>query len=589
MKTQKFLIIMVALLLLPQLLTSLPKISAEPAFSQELSKIKVDSVIHNVELLEGGLIIINDTVTVSSNESIRVDFPIGFPYDFAPYLLKCFATTPQNEVIPVTLDYGLGKPGFYGVLVALTSMGEKFEINSTPKNFTVTFIFSGPIVMEDKFITLNFTLFPSLTLNSQTCNTTIIVPTTLTFSEASFTYDKLDTVGQKNYYYLNSTFLEKFAYNKAKAWLRLRISEKFTYAEIEKLERKIEVDLSGNIDVTDTYYIKNKGSESINRIEFYFPREGYDFVIENTIGLKISDVDEEDIESNELSIPKVGPNETISFLLDYKLNSSTILSKVNSNFKINLSIGRMTPLLIRELVILFKAPQGARLELSNSTVLLASNFRREILHDSVKFVLNYFTPLDRFQTEITCKLNVFWVSYPYTLIALFSSALILFGAILWRKPSLTPVTAPTTVPKVTVSPKTFRKFVESYEERIKIMSRIERLEEQARKRKISRRQYKVRKTMLENKLSSLTKDIADLKEQIRHSGPRYAEIIRQLEIAEAQLEEAEAGMKRVRNRYRRGEISREAYRRLLDEHERRIEEANVMIQGALLRLREEYH
>ena len=106
--------------------------------------------------------------------------------------------------------------------------------------------------------------------------------------------------------------------------------------------------------------------------------------------------------------------------------------------------------------------------------------------------------------------------------------------------------------------------------------------------KMSRRQYKVRKTMLGNKRSSLSKDLADLRETIRRSGPRYADIIRQLEIAEARLEEAEAGIRRVRSRYRRGEISREAYRRLLEEHEKRVDEANLKIEGALLRLREEY-
>ena len=95
--------------------------------------------------------------------------------------------------------------------------------------------------------------------------------------------------------------------------------------------------------------------------------------------------------------------------------------------------------------------------------------------------------------------------------------------------------------------------------------------------------------MLENRLSSLSKDLSSLRERIRSSGPRYASIIRQLEVAEAQLEEAEAGIRRIRTRYRRGEISREAYRRLLDEHERRKEEAHLLIEGALLRLREEFH
>ena len=215
---------------------------------------------------------------------------------------------------------------------------------------------------------------------------------------------------------------------------------------------------------------------------------------------------------------------------------------------------------------------------------MASSIERDLSKDSVTFTLHNFTMGDSFQATIVYRMNVFWASYPYTLIALISSSVILLGVFARRRPG----PAPVAVPKVVVSPKIFRRFVESYEERIKIMSRIERLEEQARKGKIPRRQFKVRKTMLENKLSSLSKDLAELRERIRRSGPRYADIIRQLEIAEAQLEEAEAGIRRVRSRYRRGEISREAYRRLLEEHEKRIDEANLKIEGALLRLREEY-
>jgi len=581
MTMKKSLIFILALLLLSQILILLPKTLADSSFSNDLSKIKVDKIVHTVKLLDGGLIVINDTITVSADENVNVNFPIGFPHDYAQYLIKCRAVADNRE-IPIVPDYGLGFPGFYGVLVNLTSIEDEFKINSIPKNFTVTFIFSGPIVAEDNFLTVNFTLFPSLTIDAQKCYTTVIFPDSLSLTEASFTYNKTETKEKKNYYYLNPTPLEKFAYSKAKAWLRLRVSGAFVYAEIEKLERNIEVDLYGNINVKDIYYLVNKGTKTIDQITIFFPKEGYDFVVESAIGTKFSDVSKEDLESNRLHIPSIGPNEKNVFLLVYKLNS-TILSKIDGKYKLNISINKITPILIKKLEISFISPQGISFEPS-SIVSTASSIKRDLSKDSVTFTLRDFTIVDSFQVTIIYRVNVFWASYPYTLIALISSSVILLGVFARRRPG----PAPVAVPKVVVSPKIFRRFVESYEERIKIMSKIERLEEQARKGKIPRRQYKVRKTMLENKLSSLSKDLAGLKERIRRSGPRYADIIRQLEIAEAQLEEAEAGIRRVRSRYRRGEISREAYRRLLEEHEKRMDEANLKIEGALLRLREEY-
>ena len=583
MTAKKSLIFILALLLLSQILILLPKTLANSSLSNDLSKIKVNKIAHTVELLDGGLIVINDTITVSADENVSVNFPIGFPHDYAQYLIKCKAVA-DNKEIPIVPDYGLGSPGFYGVLVNLTSIEDEFKINSTPKNFTVTFIFSELIKVEDNSLTLNFTLFPSLPVDAKVCNTTVIFPSSLSLVEASFTYNGSKVEGNKRYYYLSLAPLKKFAYDEAKAWLRL--SGTFTYAEIEKLERKIEIDVHGSISVRDVYHIVNKGTEDIDEITVFFPKEGYNFIVEDSAGIKVSEVKRTDKERNKLGIPTVGPNEKNVFSLVYKLNSTAVLSKNGDKYKLSMSISKFTPLLIRELTISFIAPQGISFEPQMNVYSLASSIKRDFSKDIITFTLRDFTmfDFDKFQVEITYKTNVFWASYPYTLITLVASAVILLGFFARRKPG----PAPTVTPKIVISPKVFRKFVNGYEERIKIMSRLDRLEEQMRKGKISRRQYKVRKTMLENKLSSLSKDLADLRETIRRSGPRYADIIRQLEIAEAQLEEAEAGIRRVRSRYRRGEISREAYRRLLEEHEKRVDEANLKIEGALLRLREEY-
>ena len=76
MSTKHLLIIMLALLFF-QIPVFIPNASANSAFTQDMSKIKVHSVAHTVELLEGGLIVINDTLTVSADENVSVNFPIA--------------------------------------------------------------------------------------------------------------------------------------------------------------------------------------------------------------------------------------------------------------------------------------------------------------------------------------------------------------------------------------------------------------------------------------------------------------------------------------------------------------------------------
>jgi len=63
--------------------------------------------------------------------------------------------------------------------------------------------------------------------------------------------------------------------------------------------------------------------------------------------------------------------------------------------------------------------------------------------------------------------------------------------------------------------------------------------------------------------------------------------MRQLEVAETEINEAEANVKSVEARHNRGEISLEAYRKLSADYQRRKENAETTIDGVLLRLREE--
>ena len=586
MKPTKIIIIMVTLLFISSSIFTIPRISAENGiFDSSLSKIKINKVEHTVELLEGGLIIVNDTLTVSSlnsSQTIKLKgFPIGLPYDFAQYLIKCFAYDHEAQrEIPVVLDYGLGKAGFYGVLVNFTETGG-FEVGSNPKKFSVTFIFSGPVNASSQSIGISFALYPSLTVNAEVCNSTIIFPTSLTLDYASFTFQGNYSSGGKRFYYTSAMPLESFTYQKAS--MNLTISGDFSYIEVEKLEREIILDEWGNINVKDFYKIRNKAAQTADKMTIYFPEEAYDYIVENEIGMKIPEA-KIYRDKNKLSLPTISPNETETFILLYKLEPKNFIIESDGIFKFNLSVGKITSSLIKELVVSVVFPQGSQLE-SSDILLSASKVERKVSRETLTFVFKDFSPFDSFQTEISYRFNIFWSSYPFTLVTCISIAAVLLVAFAWKRP----VSVPVTVPKAVVSPRVFRRFVEGYEERIKILSKLERLETQTRRGKVSRRDYKVRKRMLENRLSSLSKDLSSLRERIRSSGPRYASIIRQLEVAEAQLEEAEAGIRRIRTRYRRGEISREAYRRLLNEHEKRKEEAHLLIEGALLRLREEFH
>ncbi len=155
-------------------------------------------------------------------------------------------------------------------------------------------------------------------------------------------------------------------------------------------------------------------------------------------------------------------------------------------------------------------------------------------------------------------------------------------ALFWRAPR---PAAP--IPTILVRPEELKRYVDAYEQKRRNASELEALEEKTRKRKIPRRRYKMRKKALESRLSVLSKDLAQLREKLQTASPKYADMMRRIEIAEAELEGIEAGIRRTETRYRRGEISTAVYHKLLEDNYRRRERSKTAIDGVLLRLREE--
>jgi predicted nuclease with TOPRIM domain len=81
----------------------------------------------------------------------------------------------------------------------------------------------------------------------------------------------------------------------------------------------------------------------------------------------------------------------------------------------------------------------------------------------------------------------------------------------------------------------------------------------------------------------------EYKEKLRAAGGHYANLMRELEVTEIELNEVETNLKSIEARHSRGELSLEGYRKLLGDYERRREKTETTIDGILLRLREEIH
>jgi hypothetical protein len=97
----------------------------------------------------------------------------------------------------------------------------------------------------------------------------------------------------------------------------------------------------------------------------------------------------------------------------------------------------------------------------------------------------------------------------------------------------------------------------------------------------------VQRRTLETRLDTVSRNIVELKRVFRSAGGVYSDLVRQLDVAEAELVEVERGIRNSEIRHRRGELPLEAYKKSLADYQRRKEKAEATINGILLRLREE--
>ncbi|MHC3129206.1 MAG: hypothetical protein IBV52_03920 [Candidatus Bathyarchaeota archaeon] len=346
--------------------------------------------------------------------------------------------------------------------------------------------------------------------------------------------------------------------------------------EFNEIERKIILDQVGSIYVTNAYRINNIGFW-ISTIELGFPEGAYDFAVRDEMGTL-----EATTENGKMTVTLreiIDTNETETLYLNYRIPRSNHISQQNGiDYNLHFTVYEEFNSTIGKLTVSITLPKGAKFQ--SSTPLDPISIKKSNLQETISFAFSDVTPSEDLNFNINYKYNVFWGSFYPTIwmgiLAIAASAVFFF----WGTPKT--ISAPT----LQVPPKALRSFVDSYEEKTRIRSELESLEKRLRKGKIPRRRFKVRKKMLDGRLSTVSRNLSSLREKIRSAGSKYANMMRQIEVAETNLEGAERDMQRVKTRYRRGEISKGAYGKLLEEYNHRIEEAEATIDGVLLRLRE---
>ena len=542
----------------------------------------IRNVNHSVEIMYGGYIMINETIEVTGEAPDS--FLIGFPYKYGSYILKCIAYDAHNNSLPVSLDVPLeSRGGFYSVEVDLSQF--------SPQVFSVIFILSnGLITQTETGFNLDFPAYPSLVKDVARCEVVIVLPEDAT----NVTIEKDDGTVNNSIYVKEN--LPAFTYSLANATFSLA-AERLQIIDLEELNREVRIDALGIVEVSDSYRIRNNSTISLAGLRLALPTDASNLSARDQLGrtLAVEAVDRGEKVSwcNITFIVPLSASE--STRLSVKYNLPNAVQEEANKLALNLSLFPPVNCYVQSVSVTVILPEGARLlnpEIISvgETYGLARGVFQERLTVNMKDVtyLESAVLSSRNILQIAYEYNYLWLSFRPTL---WVWALAIVGcaiAVAWRRPKA-PAPARIAIPKLPAGlrPEYVKSFIGAYEEKKRITSELESLETRARKGKVPRRRYKVQKKTLETRLNTVSRSTAEIKQRLLGAGSLYADLMRQLEIAETEINEVETNIKSIEVRHRRGELSLEAYRKLQADYRKRKEKAEATISGILLRLREE--
>jgi len=555
-----------ALLALPFTL-SVWQVRADPDYS-------ITYATHNVEILYNGYVLVNDTLEIEMSGPSPNNFTMGFPSTYGQSLTKVIAYDVVNGA---DLDVTLGTPlgiGFYGVSVNFPG--------TAPRIFWVAFVLNNSLVTFDEptntsQYTLSFPAYPTLTKPAAICNSTLILPSGAEYLKGATNSSRAP--------------LDALAYEPSQTVFGL-IDRSIQIFDITSFKRQITIDQFGGISGADTYSITNKGLTVMNETRAVLPPNATVVNTQDSLGRTMNQPSKLENQSNLYLmgfLTTVEPAKSTTFTVNYNLPSELyIRSQGGDSFRFDIAMFQYFNYYVEAGTVAFVLPEGAKASLNDIQAGSGFAVGKSLFQETVSLSKTGIMSASSVEVGIVYEYNPLWLSFRP---ALWVFALAVVGVVVvavWKRPreeEAMKVTVPSVAVRLTEEE--VEHFIESYEEKKRIAFEIATLEDRAQKGRIPRRRYKVQRKTLETRVDTIARSVDETKEKMRDAGGKYAEMMRQLEIAETRINEIEANIRSIETRHAGGDLSLESYRSLLSDYQRDKEKADTIINGILLRLREE--
>src|SRR3989454_7020025 len=343
--------------------------------------------------------------------------------------------------------------------------------------------------------------------------------------------------------------------------------------------RTITIAQTGAIQVTDFYNMTNKGHD-LSSLTLPLPKNVQTATARDIIGTvsTLTAAAATDGTNTVTFIPRFGTVRTgaeSSVTITYALPSQSYLSskglgRFELSFRLFDNVKFFEPTLQMKII----TPMGFRLDSFSGQTFTTSGNQILVQTSTV-------TPMSNLSFTMDYQLDPFWASL---------SALGWAGLAVGSIAAIVLAVGATSTAGVTLSgapSELIGRFVELYDEKSAMRLESEKMDEDLARGALNRHEYKRRRRVVDLRIAELERTLAPVKDQLSKANPRYQDMIKRLERAEADIQVVRTTSADLRNQYRSGRIARELYESLMSDLAKRKEKAQQTMDTIVINLREE--
>ncbi len=332
--------------------------------------------------------------------------------------------------------------------------------------------------------------------------------------------------------------------------------------------RTITIAQSGSIQITDFYNMTNRGN-AISSIALPIPQNVPTATASDIIGTAsaLTTAKASDGTNTAIFTPRFATSQTLktgastTVRIGYTLPSQSYLTskglgRLELSFRLFDNVKFFAPTFQFKVI----TPLGFHLNSFSGPAFTPST-------NQILVQVSTLTPLSSLSFTMDYQLDPFWASL---------SALSWAGLGVGAIAAIVLAVGATGVAGVTTagaSAELIGRFVELYDEKSAMRLEADKMDEDLGRGALNRHEYKRRRRVIDLRIAELDRTLAPDKGSLSKASPRYQDMIRRLERAEADIQVVRTTSSDLKNQYRSGRIARELYESLVSDLAKRKEKA----------------